>query len=89
MSGYCPDCGNTACICKGHNFEEVEFPTRKTLQDRIKVLEGVCKEVAEDYLTETEYDGKVIEYCFYCNSTDGHEKDCTHIKAKNLLNRGK
>ena len=45
--------------------------------------------VAEIYEEETEYDGRVEHFCFYCKEEQKrggyHKEDCLHLLAKKLL----
>ena len=52
MSGYCPDCGNTLCLC-----DEV---TRETYPFRMRILEleqrlSECEEALGFYADDTNY----------------------------------
>ena len=49
----------------------------------------IIKAVAENYEYETEYDGRMESYCFYCNEYqekgEAHTDDCLHLKAKKII----
>lgn len=66
MSGYCPDCGNTLCIC--------DSETRATYPYRVKILELESKnkklrDALEFYAESKKYHGyssnKTGEYEYY------------------------
>ena len=50
----------------------------------IKIVEFVAK----NYEYETEYDGRMESYCFYCgeyqDKKEKHLDDCLHLEAKKL-----
>jgi hypothetical protein len=51
--------------------------------------------VAENWMLEQEYDGRIETWCFYCgkyqkrNEPESHKEGCLHIKALAIQNATK
>jgi len=60
-----------------------------TTKQNVKEMRGIVESVAEDFETETEYDGQTLSSCFFCSAnlwcSEPHKTDCEHLKAKTLL----
>lgn len=63
-----------------------------TIEEKRKIIRDTMKFVAEVYVEETEYDGRMEYFCFYCKAEqkkgEHHKKDCLHLLAKKVLKLG-
>lgn len=48
MSGYCPDCGNTQCICKEVERQENRLPPVR-VDSIVGVLVGACNDALNHF----------------------------------------
>jgi len=55
----------------------------------LKDIKLIIKFVIDNWEEETEYDGRIERYCFFCDAyqdrKEHHKKNCLHLKAIKLL----
>jgi len=91
MSGYCPDCGNTQCICK-----EVEQDQNVARSDKLKCPFCGYTFIGDEWLVTDAMDSPLNLVCSECNrlysvaaKATGVEWTITKISSDNNNNERK